>query len=343
MINRRGFLSVASLASVGVLAACSTGSSDSSSANESSGSAGAGFPVDIKHAFGTTTIKSTPKRIVCVGWGEADVVAALGIAPVAAPAIVWGGNSAKSTDWFDAQIKKIGGKAPERFSDTDGTPVDKIAEYQPDLIIGTNSGLTKDLYTKLSKIAPVVAYKKIAYGTTWEDSTTMIATALGKSAEGTKLIDETHKKMSDAVAKYSDLKGKTASWIYFTPTNLNSVGIYSPVDARPHLLTTFGLEDGSGVKNLTADSDKFFVDLSAEKATQIDSDIVVFDQLQGAEASKIKSNALLGKIPAIKSGAYVALTDLKASAAMATPSVLSIPVALETFLPKLAEAAKKVK
>ena len=342
-MNRRGFLSVAGVASLGVLTACSTGSSEKSADGSSSGSAGAGFPVDIKHKFGTTTVKSAPKRIVCVGWGEADVLAALGIAPVAAPAITWGGNKAKSTDWFDAQLKKIGGKAPERFSDSAGTPVDKVAQYQPDLIIGTNSGLTKDVYDKLAKIAPVIAFKEVAYGTSWEDSTTMIATAVGKKAEGEKLIAETKKKISDAVAKHSELKGKTASWIYFTPTNLNSVGIYSPVDARPHMLSEFGLSDGKGVAELTGDSDKFFVDLSAEKAAQIDSDIVVFDQLQGAEASKVKKNALLGKIPALSSDAYVALTDLKASAAMSTPSVLSIPVALETFLPKLAEAAKKAK
>lgn len=341
MINRRGFISVAAMSSIGALAACSTGSSGDK--KSSSATASDGAQVKIKHAFGETTIKGTPKRIVCVGWGEADVVAALGVAPVAAPAITWGGNAGKSSDWFDAQLKKIGGKAPERFTDTDGTPVDKVAGYQPDLIIGTNSGLTKDLYEKLSKIAPTIAYKKVAYGTSWEDSTTMIATALGKDAEGKKLIAETKKKISDAVAKYPQLKGKTASWIYFTPTNLNSVGIYTPADARPHMLSAFGLSDGAGVKKLTADSDKFFVDLSAEKATQIDSEIVVFDQLQGAEPKKVKENALLGKIPALKSDAYVAVTDLKASSAMSIPSVLSIPVALETFLPQLASAAKKVK
>ncbi|HCQ19003.1 MAG TPA: iron-siderophore ABC transporter substrate-binding protein, partial [Dermacoccus sp.] len=50
---------------------------------------------------------------------------------------------------------------------------------------------------------------------------------------------------------------------------------------------------------------------------------------------------LLSQIPAFKKGSYLALTDQKASETMASPTPLSIPVAIDTFLPKLAEAAKK--
>lgn len=347
MINRRGFFALATAGAATTLAACSTGSSDDkasgSAAGASSDGAGGGFPVEVKHAFGTTKITKEPKKIVVVGWGDQDVLAALGVAPVAAPMVTWGGNAKKSSDWFDAQLAKIGGKEPARFSDQAGTPVDKVAQYQPDLIVGTNSGLTKDQYDKLAKIAPTIAYPGRPYSTSWQQSTTMIASALGKRAEGEKLIAETKKKITDAVAKYPELKGKTASWIYFTPTNLNSIGIYTPNDNRPRTLAEFGLADGPGVAKLTKGSKTFNVDLSAEKAAQIDSDIVVFDQLAGAEASKVKANALLGKIGALKDDTFVALTDQVPSAAMSGPTVLSIPVALETFLPKLAAAAKKVK
>lgn len=345
MLNRRGFLSLALVGTASsALAACGTGSSssDSSSKQGASGS-GEGFPVEVKHAFGTTKITKAPTRVVVVGWGDVDVLAALGVAAVAAPEVTWGANANKSTDWLDAQLAKIGGKQPARFSDKDGTPVDKIAQYQPDLIVGTNSGLTKEQYDKLTKIAPTLAYPGQPWGTSWQQSTTMIATALGKKAEGDKLIADTKKKVSDAVAKYPELKGKTASWIYFTPTNLNSIGIYTPLDNRPRTLGEFGLSDGAGVAALTKSSKAFFVDLSAEKAASVDSDIVVFDELQGAEASKVKANALLGKIPALKNDTYVALKDQKPSAAMSGPTVLSIPVALESFLPQLAAAAKKVK
>lgn len=346
VIARRGFLALTAAGAASALAACSTGSSsDSKSSGGASGSgSAAGYPVEIKHAFGTTKITKQPTKIVCVGWGEADICASLGVVPVAAPAIVWGQNAKQSTDWYDAQVKKLGSKTTTaRFADKDGTPVDKVAQYQPDLIIGTNSGMTKDVYDKLTKIAPVIAYPKVAYGTSWEDQTAMIAKALGKKDEGDKLVTDTKKKISDAVAKHSELKGKTASWIYFTPTNLNTVGIYTPLDARPRTLSEFGMKDGAGVAKLTKGSDKFFVDLSAEKAAQIDSDVVVFDSLQGADGKKVKSNALLGKIKALKNDSYYELKDQKLSAAMSIPTPLSIPVALEGFLPKLAEVAKKAK
>lgn len=344
MLDRRGFLGAAAVGATSLLAACSTGSSSSKSTTiTQGGSGGAGFPVTIKHAFGSTTIKSAPKRVVTAGWSDVDTAAALGVVPVAAPAIVWGGNAAKSTDWFDAKVKELGGKAPERYSDTAGIPADKIASYQPDLILATNSGLSKAQYDQLSKIAPVVAYPNLQYGTPWETSTTMIAQALGKVSEGQKLIDDTKKQISDAVAKYPALKGKTASWLYFTPTSLNQVGIYTPIDARPHMLSEFGTPDGPSVAALTKASKSFFVELSSEKATQIDSDVVIFDQTTSGDTDKIKGDALLGKIPALKDGAYVALDDKVASAAMSTPTVLSIPVALEKFLPKLADAAKKAK
>lgn len=347
MITRRSFLTLTAAGSLAALAGCTTGPAASTggagTGGASTSAASASGPVTITHALGTTTINATPTKIVTVGWGEADIVVALGVAPIAAPAITWGGNAAKSTDWFDAALAKIGGKAPQRFSDTDGTPVDAIAALQPDLIIGTNSGMTAEVYAKLAKIAPTIAYPKAPYVTSWEDSTKLIAQALGKSAAGDKLIADTHAAIKDAVAKYPALAGKTASWVYFTPTNLNTVGLYTPLDARPRTLASFGLADGAGVAALTAGADKFFVDLSAEKAASIDSNVVIFDQLTGADAATVKANALLGKIPALQHDAFVALTDQQASEAMAVPTPLSLPVAFEKFLPLLAAAAAKAK
>ena len=63
--------------------------------------------------------------------------------------------------------------------------------------------------------------------------------------------------------------------------------------------------------------------------------------MDAATTKKITSDKLLSQIPAFKKGSYLALTDQKASETMASPTPLSIPVAIDTFLPKLAEAAKK--
>src|SRR5262245_45138265 len=50
--------------------------------------AGAAFPVSIAHKYGTTEIKTEPKRVVVVGLTEQDALLALGVVPVA------------TTEWF---------------------------------------------------------------------------------------------------------------------------------------------------------------------------------------------------------------------------------------------------
>ncbi|NMG32797.1 iron-siderophore ABC transporter substrate-binding protein, partial [Aromatoleum evansii] len=96
MINRRGFFAIAAAGATSALAACSTGSSSDKASSATSGSAGsagsgAGFPVTIKHALGTAKLEKAPTKVVTAGWSDADILLALGVVPVAAPAITWGG------------------------------------------------------------------------------------------------------------------------------------------------------------------------------------------------------------------------------------------------------------
>ena len=45
--------------------------------------------------------------------------------------------------------------------------LEAIAAAKPDLIIGLQSGMTKDQYTTLSKIAPTIAWQKVSWGDPW--------------------------------------------------------------------------------------------------------------------------------------------------------------------------------
>lgn len=57
--------------------------------------AGDGFPVTIDHLFGSTTIKTKPKRIVAIGGGDLETAIALGAAPIAGAG--WFGNTEMRT------------------------------------------------------------------------------------------------------------------------------------------------------------------------------------------------------------------------------------------------------
>src|SRR5688572_23175498 len=185
MLRRRSFPAVlAGLALAGAgLTGCATGSTEAAETPDAVTRADArAFPVTIDHAFGSTTIEQEPQRVATLGWSDQDHALALGVVPVGATKLTWGGNDAGSSDWFDAALEKSGGEAPVRYDDADGAPVVEIAKLDPDLILATNSGITEQEYKKLSKIAPVVAYPEAPWITPWQTQLEMVGEALGRTA-----------------------------------------------------------------------------------------------------------------------------------------------------------------
>ncbi|MBD2760405.1 iron-siderophore ABC transporter substrate-binding protein [Yimella sp. cx-573] len=340
---------VAAAACTTLLAACSTGPTDSAessgaSSSTSNNAASGAFPVSIKTALGTATIKKAPQRVAVVGWSDQDFALSLGVAPVGVPEISWGGNDKKSTDWYDAALTKMGGAQPTRYSDADGTPVDKIAALKPDLILATNSGMTQAEYDKLSKLAPVVAYPGAPWGTSWQQSLELIGKALGKSDDAAKLKTQTENQIKTAASKYPALKDKSVAWAWFTPTDLSKVSFYTEQDNRPRMLKELGMKTPDFVQTLSKKQPNMFsVDVSAENASTADSDLLIFYVENQAQVAELKKNALVAKIPALAKGNYLASTDNVAAMPMSSPTTLSIPTALEKFLPQLAAVAAKAK
>ena len=343
--TRRVLLAAAALAPAIALGACSTGPSGSADADATSGGGGTSaaadaFPVTIEHALGETTIESAPTKIATVGWSDQDVVAAFGVVPVGAPAITWGGNDNKSTDWFDAATEAIDPDAEiVRYDDADGVPVDEIAQLSPDLILGVNSGISQEEYDKLAKIAPTVAYAGAPWGTAWEDSVTTVGKALGQSEKAEEIVADIDAQIDEAVAKYPAIKGKSAAWVWFSPTDLSKLTVYGPSDLRPQMLERFGMTTPEAVSSQAKDG-AFSFDISAEKAQTLESDILIFYVTKPEEVDALKKDALLGTIPALESDHYIASADNATALTMSSPTPLSLPVALEKFLPKLSDAAQ---
>src|SRR5262245_47129888 len=101
----------AALLGASVLSACSTGSTEAKDAPESQSQSQVdadAFPVTIEHAFGETTIEEEPTRVATLGWSDQDAVLSLGVVPVGATKLTWGGNNAGSSDWFDAEVEELG-------------------------------------------------------------------------------------------------------------------------------------------------------------------------------------------------------------------------------------------
>ncbi|USQ79946.1 ABC transporter substrate-binding protein [Ornithinimicrobium faecis] len=325
---------------------------DDDSATATDGAAAGGeaagedqFPVTIEHAFGETTIESDPQRIATVGWSDHDTVVALGEVPIGSVRIGWGGNEAGSTDWFDVAVEELGEDpgAVTRYDDTDGIPADEIAQLSPDLIIGTNSGMTQEEFDSLSKIAPVVAYPETAWGTPWRDSLEMVGEAIGRSDEADTVLAETEEGISAAMAEHPELDGASMAWTWYTATDLSTIGVYTATDLRPQLMHEFGMVDASKVTELTeANPGTFSANLSSEQADTLDAEVLLFYVEDEGQADQLVNDPLIGTTPALASGAYVALTDMQLMTAISSPTPLSIPVVLDGLIPQVGEAAEKV-
>ncbi|SDS06097.1 iron-siderophore ABC transporter substrate-binding protein [Actinopolymorpha singaporensis] len=343
-MSRRRLLAGIAAATTLALTGCTTGSTtdggQTRAADTASGGGNTAFPVTIRHAFGETTIAKEPKRVATLGWSDQDNALALGVDPVGATKLTWGGNKAGSSDWFDAELRSTGMKAPVRYDDSDGPPAEEIAKLRPDVVLATNSGLTRAQYDKLSRIAPVVAYPEAAWVTPWRTSLKLVGKALGRSEAAEQVTASTEQRIKDARAKYPQLRGKSLIFAYLATTDLSQVGIYAPQDPRVSFMHDLGLVDAPSVARAIKPG-QFYGTVSAERAPELWSDVLLTWSENPGDLGTFTEHKLIGKIPAIADGRAYAEPDKHVSLAVTNPTPLSIPYVIEHFVPHVAHAVDR--
>ena len=330
------------------LAACATPSAPAASAPAtaapSSPAAAGAFPVTVSHAYGETVIEAKPERVATVAWSNHDVALALGVVPVGFAAQTYGVTDGSGLhEWTAARLAELGAETPALFDETDGINFEAVNEVAPDVILAGLSGITQEEYDTLSQIAPTIAFPGLSWGTSWRDTIKVNAAGMGLAAEGDALIADLEGQISQAVAGYPQLAGKSAAFLYINPTDFGTLGVYTTNDARADYLTDLGLAAPESVKKLSEGSTSFYEDISAENAdTLADVDIVVTYGTPELLA-KLQADPLVGSIPAIKRGSVVLIEDgSPLSAAVSPPSALSLPWGLDTYVPLIAAAADKL-
>lgn len=301
-----------------------------------------GFPVTIEHVFGQTVIQKKPERIASVAWANHEVPLALGVVPVGMAKVSWGDDDKDGVlPWVEDKLTELGAATPVLFDETDGIDYEAVSDTKPDVILASYSGLTKEEYDTLSKIAPVVAYPKNAWGTSVEDMITLNSTAIGLADEGAKLIEDLHAQTAAALEANSALQGKKVLFAYIDPNDFSQVGFYTALDTRPGFLTSIGLPLPSIVEQNAASTD-FYLTVSAEKADDLnDVDLIVTYGDDDSTIATLQADPLLSKIPAIAEGRVVILVNDTPLAASANPSPLSIPWGIGDYLALLAAPLSK--
>ena len=325
-----------------LMTGCSGTATEENKGGDTAQNTSGAYPITIKHAYGETVIESEPKNVATISWGNHDVPLALGTVPVGVSKANYGTSDENGLlPWTAEKYKELGVEKPVVYDDIDGLDFEAISDSNPDVILAAYSGITQEEYDLLSQIAPVVAYPKNAWQTLWREQITMDATAMGKQAEGEKLVEELDALIKEKTANYTDLKGKTAVFCYFNPADLGKFYIYLPTDPRAAYLTDLGLSFPESISKLGADS--FSIEVSAENIDVLkDADILVAygnDDLLKA----LQSDALLGTVPAVKNGSVALIEDGSVLSASCTPSALSIPATIDEYLEILGAAASNVK
>jgi iron complex transport system substrate-binding protein len=339
-MRTRRMLAVAVPLLVGTLLSASCSSGEPSSADEpapkaASGAPGdASFPVSVPHKFGETTVPEEPVRVVSVGVTEQDILLQLGVVPVAVTE--WYGEKPFAT-WPWAE-ELLGDAEPEVLSTSDGFELERIAALQPDLIIGTNAGLTQKDYDLLSQIAPTIPSVEgsTRYFSSWQDQTLQVARALGRDDDGQALVDEVEAKYAAVAAAHPEWEGLTATFSQGGPYD-GQLYVY-PAGLSTDFLTDLGFTMTTGLEDY-APEEGSQAEISAENVGLIDADVVVFATEDEEMFDELQGFGTISSLSAVAENRAV-YTDEALAGAIYFDTPLSLEYALDRLAPMLDLAAR---
>ncbi len=334
----RGTRLAAALTSVLLLfsAATACGSDDDTgtAGSEATASANSAFPVTLSHKYGSTTIKSEPKRIVTVGLTDQDAVLALGKVPVGTTEWL-GGYKGAIGPW--AADKLGSAAAPTVLKDTGtGPQTEKIAALRPDLILAVYGGLTKAQYDTLSKFAPVVAQPKEYndYGVPWQNQTEIIGKALGQEAKAKELVTGVEADFKKAATEHPDFAGATA----LMATPYEGTFVFGSQDPRSRVLTNLGFKLPTDLDKVIGD--EFGANISKERTDLLNTDAIVWIVSDTTkDKAKLRKDPLYADLKVAKEDREVFVKETSDYGnSVSFVSVLSLPYMLERLVPQLSAA-----
>lgn len=299
--------------------------------------------VTIKHGLGEAVIEKEPERVVTLGQGSTETAIALGKTPVGMESYPWGSDDTGYLPWVHEAVTKAGDELPEQFQGETELDVEKIAELEPDVILAPWSGITAEQYKQLDAIAPTVAYPEQPWTIEWDQQITTIGKALGQEKKSQGLVDGIKKQLAEA--KRPEYQGLTFSYIY--NTGPGTLGVFYPDEQRVAMVSALGLTPDPVIDTLKAEYDEPGTDsalIGLENADKLNDSDIIFTFYSDPESKKqIEKQSVYANIPAIKSGAIVSPEEQPFVTGSSIINPLTVPWALERYVPMIDEAVKNVK
>lgn len=326
-LMRRLPLVVAALLTATLMAACGETSDTKTTAPK----AGAAFPMTIEHKYGKTEIAKAPARVVTLGLSDHEPALALGVKPVGV------------IDWFKErpfgswtwQQPLWAGAKPEIVGERDSYEFEKIAALKPDLIIAQYSGMKKEQYETLTKLAPVVAQspKFDDYAAPWQEQTLRIGRALGKEDKARSLIADIDTRFAAVRKEHPEFAAKTA--VVAESYEPGKYSAFSPSDPKTVFLKGLGFKPSDAVGTLAGT--KSFTDFASERLDLVDVDRLLWVIDDASAEQRIKADPVYVQLKVAKDGRalFVPYNSPPIGASLSFNTVLSIPYAIDTLVPLL--------
>ena len=275
-----------------------------------------------------------PVRVVSVGVTEQDILLQLGVVPVAVTE--WYGEKPFAT-WPWAE-ELLGDAEPEVLSTSDGFELERIAALQPDLIVGTNAGLTQKDYDLLSQIAPTIPSVEgsTRYFSSWQDQTLQVARALGREDDGPGAGRRGPGEVRRGRGRPPRLGGPDRDVLAGWP--LRRPALRLPGRAQHGLPHRPRLHDDDRSRGLRARGGAQ-AEISAENVGLIDADVVVFATETDEMFDELQGFGTLSTLPAVAENRAV-YTDETLAGAIYFDTPLSLEYALDRLTPMLELAAR---
>jgi len=291
----------------------------SSTTGATNTSAADGFPVEVQHELGTTTIKARPTRVVAVtDGGELASLLALGIKPVG-----FGQRNDPLQPWIQAN----GGAELQKYK-LAGTEVsfERMAAWKPDLLLVQKGFATKDNLARYAAIAPTVVTSFID----WRENLRQVSEATGTTARAAELVAANTAAVEKARTALSGRKGLKVQAV----TVFDGPTIYRLNDASP--LGKVASDVGLAPFPKQSTPGEAVEEISLERLPEIDADVLlvqVFDE-GDAPYKALRERDIWKRIPAVKAGKVVELSEDE-SAASYFDSVLTVPLNLTLLQDRL--------
>ena len=196
-------------------------------------------------------------------------------------------------------------------------------------------------FATLSEIAPTVAYPGDPWATAWDDQIDIIGKALGKSAEATDLIEDINTTLADAAAANPEFADLSYAYVYAAVPG--ELSFYVAGDARVDVISGLGLTLDETVAETPVTEGTFTSVVGLEQADLLDDVDVLFTWFNDeANQAEIEAQPLFAQIPAVKRGSYLPNVDNQLAMASGLVTPLTVPWALDKYIPMIKEAAALV-